>query len=453
MAADSARQPQILVVDDDESEGLAVARAAVGRDCCALSVSPCGQRAMDELARRDFDMVVLAACKPGQEGLCLLIKARAIHSSAQVIVIAADDNVRTAVNAMQMGATDYITRPFEIGEVVLRCERALRQADMHREVARLRRRSPNGTAPFIGTTRTVDRVLDLAEQVAPTRVTVLLSGETGTGKELMAHIIHELSPRRGKKFVPVSCSAVPEQLLESEFFGHTKGSFTGAVVSQSGLFEQAASGTLFLDEIETLTLPMQAKLLRAVEERTIQRVGAAHDMPIDFRLVAASNVDLQAEVAGGRFREDLWFRLNVFPIQLPPLRERRADIPLLVLHFRDTIAADLGMEPVDIPEPVMEGLSAYDWPGNVRELRNWVERALVVATSGPAAVPPPPAGGPGPHKSSWDKPINEGWSLDRLQQEYIGAVLDHTHGHRSQAADILGIDRRTLYRKIRRPTH
>jgi two-component system response regulator HydG len=404
---------------------------------------------MDEIERREYDLVVLCACRPGPDGLCLLSRARAIQSNALVVVIAGDPSVDTAVGAMQSGATDYVPRPYDVAEVLLRCERALRRREMHRELAHLRRTSRDVSIKVVAGTRAMEDVLDLLERAAPTRVTVLLTGETGTGKGILARYLHELSPRKKRNFVPVSCSALPEHLLESELFGHVKGSFTGAVAHQSGRFESAAGGTIFLDEVDTLTPPMQAKLLRVVEERTIQRVGADSDIPVDFRLVAAANIDMAQAVADGVFREDLWFRLNVFPIRLPPLRERRDDIPRLADHFRTQIAAELRMEPVDIPEAIMERMVQYDWPGNARELRNWVERALVLAARDGAVTLHPPQEPPNETAWSWSRPLSEGWSLERLQQEYIEAVLERADGHRSRAAGILGIDRRTLYRKVR----
>ncbi|UCF41261.1 MAG: sigma-54-dependent Fis family transcriptional regulator [Gemmatimonadota bacterium] len=448
MSAQPAVASQALVIGTDEGEvgGVARSLAAIG---CQVTPSGCGEEALAILQEHSYDLVVLLACKAGCAGLEVLLATRAIQSRAQVIVVALDDAVDTAVQAMQSGAYDYLTRPLRIDELVLRTERALRLSRLQCEIAARRRTNPGGGVEFVGETPAVQRLLGLAERAAATRATVLLVGETGTGKDCLARTIHSWSPRNHQPFVTVSCSALPETLLESELFGHTRGSFTGAVTDHTGLFEHAQHGTILLDEIESLSPTAQAKLLRVVEERTIQRVGDGRARPVDFRLIAAANRELDDEVAQGRFREDLWYRLNVITMHLPPLRERRDDIRLLAVHFRDLMAAELELEPVDIPPPVLERLTAYEWPGNVRELRNWVERALVLATSGAELPLPRPHANHVSGEWSWDRPLDERWSLRKLQQEYIDAVLDRTRGHRSRAAQILGIDRRTLYRRHR----
>jgi DNA-binding NtrC family response regulator len=449
MSAQPTEASQALVVGVDEGEVRAAARslAAIG---CHVTPSDCGEQALALLAQHSYELVVLFACKTGSAGLEVLCGARAIQSRAQVVVVAGDSAVDTAVHAIQSGAYDYITRPLRMDELVLRSERALRLSRLQREIAARRRVDLSGSVRFLGDTPAVQRVLDLAERVAATRATVLLIGETGSGKDCLARTIHSWSPRSRRAFLTVSCSALPETLLESELFGHTRGSFTGAVADHSGLFEQAQHGTIVLDEIESLSPAAQAKLLRVVEERTVQRVGDGRSRPVDFRLIAATNRELEKDVEQGLFREDLWYRLNVIPIHLPPLRERRDDICLLAVHFRDQMAAELELEPVDIPGPVMRRLTAYDWPGNVRELRNWVERALILAASGGDVPTPELQEKNGNGEWSWERPLEEGWSLNRLQQEYIQAVLERTRGHQSNAARILGIDRRTLYRKYRK---
>jgi DNA-binding NtrC family response regulator len=293
-------------------------------------------------------------------------------------------------------------------------------------------------------------LFELIERVAPTRATVLITGETGTGKELVAQAIHALSGRAGKPFVPVNCSALPETLLESELFGHTKGSFTGAIADRRGLFEQANGGTLFLDEISTISPSIQVKLLRVLQDRKIPRVGGGLPLPADFRLLAASNIDLQQEVEAGRFREDLFYRLNVFPIAVPPLRARAGDVPLLVEHFRTTFAAENDVPPPVIGAQVLSRLCAYSWPGNVRELENYIGR-MVIMYAGRGNVPfEPPLGERSARERRMLKDARANrWALAQLEREYILDVLEDCSGCRSEAAQILGIDRRTLYRKLK----
>jgi DNA-binding NtrC family response regulator len=295
----------------------------------------------------------------------------------------------------------------------------------------------------------MERLFDLIGRVAPMRSTVLISGATGTGKELVATAIHQLSTRATKPFVPVNCSALSETLLESELFGHVKGSFTGAIAARRGLFEEAAGGTLFLDEVSTLSHAIQVKLLRVLEERIIHRVGSSQSIPVDFRLIAATNQDLEQLIADGQFREDLYYRLNSFPIVVPPLRERRSDIPLLTQHFRARFAEENGVEPPPFSPATMSRMMAYDWPGNVRELDNFVERVLILH-GGSAEIRSDPSVVQHPLEHDLlRRAIEHLWNLERLELEYIRLVLETTGGHYGHAAEFLGIDRRTLYRRIR----
>jgi DNA-binding NtrC family response regulator len=290
------------------------------------------------------------------------------------------------------------------------------------------------------------------------RASVLITGETGTGKELIARAVHDMSDRARGPFVAVNCSALPETLLESELFGHTKGSFTGAIADKRGLFEEAHGGTLFLDEIATISQAIQVRLLRVLQEKQVKRVGGTREVPVDFRLVAATNLDLDEEAEAGRFRADLHYRLNVFPIRLPALRERTGDVPLLANHFRARFAKENGIEPPQILPETLERMMAYEWPGNVRELENFVERALIMHAGAPwvpfDAVPgrPFPAAGAerfgGAGSALLERADEEGWSLERLEREHILRTLERTGGHRANAATILGINRRTLFRKL-----
>jgi DNA-binding NtrC family response regulator len=412
--------------------------------------SPCGDPAVSTLQERDFDVVLLCACYTGPKGLYVLSRARALQLDAQFIVLTDDKSIETAVTGMKLGALDYLMKPVNIEELLIRVERAVREKEMQREVARLRRREKRvNPAGIVGTSPGIQRVIDLVERVGPTNSSVLVLGETGVGKELVARALHELSPRNKKRFVPVSCSALPENLLESELFGHVRGSFTGAVSNRRGLFEEAEGGTVFLDEIEALSPAMQSKLLRVVEERTVQRIGAGHDVPVDFRLIAASNRDLEKMVEHGEFREDLYYRLNVFPIQVPPLRDRPDDVPLLVMHFRDRFVADNGRDYPQFAPAAIMSMAHHEWPGNVRQLRNFVERTLIMCSGkGETVIDLPDENGLG-DEQFLARPAAEEWDLKRLESEYIAVVLERTGGNRNRAARILGIDRRTLYRKIR----
>ncbi|MCL7938000.1 MAG: sigma-54 dependent transcriptional regulator [marine benthic group bacterium] len=305
---------------------------------------------------------------------------------------------------------------------------------------------------LLGQSPAITDVLDVCDQISDTEFTVLITGETGTGKDLVARCIHMHSSRSKGRLTPVACAALPESLLESEMFGHRRGSFTGAVADQRGLVERANGGTLFLDEVDALTPAMQAKLLRVVEEHRIQRVGGNHDVPVDFRLIAATNSDLEIMVEEGRFRSDLFYRLNVIHLQIPPLRERADDIPFLASHFRDQFAREAAFPVVPFSEESLDWLVSQEWPGNVRELKHAVERAIVLSRGADEISPSHFGYGSEPISNGLDgsllRHVLAGWDLKRLEEEYIRAVIRHTDGHRGEAAEILGIDRRTLYRKL-----
>ncbi len=347
-----------------------------------------------------------------------------------------------------MVPTTTSRKPLRIAELLVVLERALEERERRREVARLRRRVEREALPtLIGDAPAMKRMYDLIERVAPSRATVLITGDTGTGKEMVAQTIHALSDRARKPFVTVQCSALSESLLESELFGHMKGSFTGAAGSRRGLFEEAGEGTLFLDEVATLSPAIQVKLLRTLQERRVQRVGANQPIPVAFRLVAATNADLAAEVAAGRFREDLYYRLNVFPIPVPPLRERRSDIPLLASFFRARAGERNGLVPPDFSPGLLTRMAAYDWPGNVRELENFMERAVIMY-SGARSIPEDAAQWT-QDDSIMARAVGEEWTLERTEREYIMQVLKKMQGNVGRTATALGIDRRTLFRKLK----
>jgi len=417
-----------------------------------VETAACGAPAIEALESDLYDLVFLCACKPGPDGLFVLARGRGVQPTAQFIILTDDQNPDTAVEAMRLGAFDYLTEPVDPSLLTVSVERALERTAMSRLMARLQRGArDHGCCHMVGDSAPMHRVYDLIERVAGTNATVLVTGETGTGKELVARGVHTLSDRSQRPFVPISCAALPSTLLESELFGHRRGSFTGAVANRRGLFEDATGGTAFLDDVETLGPDLQAKLLRVLQERTIQPVGGHHDIAVDVRIVAATNVELETLVEAGTFRRDLYYRLNVFPIRVPPLRERRADIPALAIHFRNLYAAELNVPAPSFGAQLLEALMAYDWPGNVRELEHWAERSVIMALGGGQVDAPPSHGLAGNGLPSLAEYARLGWSLERIANEYIKTVLDHTEGHRGRAADLLGIDRRTLYRKARRP--
>jgi two-component system, NtrC family, response regulator HydG len=443
-------QARILVVEDEEVVRDLLVKLLTEEGYAVDSVDS-GEEALRTLDREFYDLVLLDLNLPGMYGLNVLAAAPALQTDAQFVVMTAFGSVDTAVEAMKLGAFDYINKPFRTEELLLTLERALEETELRREVAQLRRRASDVVrTTIVGTAPAIQRMFDLVERVAPTRATVLVVGETGTGKELVARVIHDLSERVRKPFVPINCSALPESLLESELFGHTKGSFTGAIATKRGLFEEANGGTLFLDEISTISQAIQVKLLRVLQERKIQRIGGSQPIPVDFRLIAAINLDLGELVASGQFREDLFYRLNVYPVRVPPLRERKSDIPLLANHFRNRFAQENGVEPPAITPDTMRRLMAYEWPGNVRELENFIERAMIMHAGARAISFEAPMSQKGrTERTLLDQARQERWDLERLEREYILDVLDETRGHKGQAAHLLGIDRRTLYRKLK----
>ena len=447
----SESRARVLVVEDEEiiREILLKTLDEEGYHVDAVET---GEDALKALDSQLYDLVLLDLNLPGMHGLNVLAAAPAVQTDAQFIVMTAFGTVDTAGEAMKLGAYDYINKPFRTEELLMTLERAREEADLRREVAQLRRQAGEGMqSRIVGRTAAMQRLFDMIERVAPTRATVLVVGETGTGKELVARAIHDLSDRARRPFVAVNCSALPESLLESELFGHMKGSFTGAIQNKRGLFEEASGGTLFLDEISTVSAAIQVKLLRVLQERKIKRVGGRETVAVDFRLLAATNVDLAKLVEEDGFREDLFYRLNVFPIMVPPLRERREDIPLLANHFRLRFAEENGIEPPELPPETLSRMMAYDWPGNVRELENFIERGVIMH-AGARSIPfdPPQGVGRRPERELLTRSRDDQWDLERLEREYILEILEETHWHQGEASEILGINRRTLYRKLRK---
>jgi two-component system, NtrC family, response regulator HydG len=449
----AAAPPRRVLVVEDDGVVLGLLVKILTEAGYAVTGVPSGEAALTELDKQLFDSVLLDLNLPGVQGMDVLSVGPNMQTDTPFIVMTAFGSVDTAVEAMKRGAFDYVSKPFRTEELLLTLRRAQEERELRREVARLRRHVKEvGAAPeMVGRSAAMERVRDLIARVAPSRATVLITGETGTGKELVARSIHALSGRAEKSFVGVNCSAIPETLLESELFGHVKGAFTGAITNKRGLMEEASGGTLFLDEIGTVTSNIQVKLLRVLQERTIMRVGAREAVPVDIRLIAATNLDLAEEVRSSRFREDLFYRLSVFPVHVPALRERRDDVPLLAAFFLRRAAAEHQITPPGIPPTTMQRLMEYEWPGNVRELENFIERSVIMH-SGAKTIPFDP--GEGLHRRREHDLLkaarDERWDLDRLEREYILSVLDDVAGHQGRAAEILGIDRRTLYRKLKR---
>ncbi|HSA54151.1 MAG TPA: sigma-54 dependent transcriptional regulator [Gemmatimonadaceae bacterium] len=437
-----------MIVDDDQQAAAPLHGLLEAEGYSVTHVSRL-EEAADQIARQRPDAVLLSLHPQTVAGLELLAKIRFRSSSTTVVVVA--DPTEWAREAMRLGAFECLGRPLRTDQLLRTLQRAVELRRPGRGV--LPDRQVGGRPRiFVGESAPVQHMFDLIERVAPLNLTVLVTGETGTGKELVARSIHERSRRRERRFVPVHCSALSPGLLESELFGHVRGSFTGATTMRRGLFEEASGGTLFLDEIATISPETQVKTLRVLQERKVQRVGSCEEIDTDFRLVGATNVDLEAEVNAGTFRKDLFYRLNVYPIRVPPLRERREDIPLLADAFRQRFAEENEIDPPEIPSDVQAQMMEYVWPGNVRELENFIERALVVY-AGQAAIrfdlaSPAPAPAGKPEQSVFTAAGSDDWTLARLEREHIARVMARTGGRQTEAARILGISRRTLYRRL-----
>jgi len=461
---------RILIADDEDSLRWVLEKGLRGVGYDVTSVKD-GEEAVRVFEAQPFDLVFLDVRMPGLDGLTALERIRDLRPDVYVIVMTAHGSMDTAIKAMQRGAYDYLNKPFDLDEVLLLSERALAASRLTQEVARLRTglAEVREFSALIGRHPRMQDVYKTIGRIAGTDVTVLLRGESGTGKELVARAIHHYSRRSGRPFVAVSCAAIPGTLLESEMFGHERGAFTDAKERRLGKFELAHGGTLYLDEIGDMPVDLQTKLLRALQERTIERVGGHESIAIDVRVLAATNRDLEALMKEGGFREDLYYRLNVVTVNLPPLRERRRDIPLLVEHFLAKHVEELGERGV-APE-ALDRLVGYDWPGNVRELENVVQRAMVMATAGvilPEHLPIGPVSAAA--SVAVDATLEE--IIERklmecvrglrerssanlydlvvglVEKPLLRAVLRETSGNQVRAAQILGINRNTLRKKL-----
>ncbi|MEP7339510.1 MAG: sigma-54 dependent transcriptional regulator [Acidobacteriota bacterium] len=428
-----------LLQDDLEDAGYETAVAVDGR------------AALAHLQHENewIDLLITDVNMPGLGGGQLLQAARQQRPEMPVIVITAFGSVEQAVEMVKAGAFQYLTKPFETEELLRTLEKALEQSAPQRQQARLRREMPAAPARIIGASRPMQDLFKMIVRAARSAATVLVTGESGTGKELVARSIHELSGRKGA-FTPINCAAIPAELMESELFGHTGQAFTGAKQARAGLFEAADEGTVFLDEIGEMPITVQPKLLRVLQEGAVRRVGADREREVNVRVIAATNRNLEQEVAAGRFREDLYWRLNVIHLHIPPLRERPFDIPLLVAHFLDKIAEKSRAAPLSIQPETLAVLTAYAWPGNARELENAIERAVAMAEGAsltPEDLPDRVRAG-GKAGGLLAQARERRLTLAELEKEYILETLRLTGGNKSRAAELLGCDRRTLHRKL-----
>jgi two-component system response regulator HydG len=447
-------RPTVLVVDDETSI-LESVRILLRTEGFTAHVAQGGRAGLEKLEEVRPDIVVSDVRMPGVDGLQLLAAARAQDPTLPVVLMTAQATLQSAIQAVNDGAFYYLQKPFRNDELVAIVRRAAETRTLRAENQRLaqeiRRRDRTGVVPPAGQARAWREALRLAETVAPTESTVLVTGESGTGKEVVARWIHEQSARAEASFASINCGALPESLLESELFGHTKGSFTGAVKDKQGLFAAAGGGTFFLDEIGETTPATQVKLLRVLQQREVIPVGATDPVAIDVRLVAATNRDLEEEVRRGAFRGDLYYRLNVIAIHLPPLRERRDDIPLLADHFLRGAAAQRGEPAKTLAPAALDALAAYQWPGNVRELENAIERAVILTPGdvvSPSALPERITARKVEPLVAERTPASP--TLEAIERAYVLWVLQNEGGNKSRAAEVLGIDPSTLYRKLAR---
>lgn len=445
--------PAKVLLIDDESAILDTLRILLRREGYEVEVANGGREGLARLEEAQPDLVLSDVRMPGVGGIEVLAAARAQDPNLPVILMTAQASLQTAIRAVNEGAFYYIQKPFANDELLAICRRALETRQLKRENQALRtaikRHGPDAPAHPIGKSRSFVEVLHTAEIAAPTDSTVLISGESGTGKEVLARYIHHLSARAGGPFVSINCGALPENLLESELFGHIKGSFTGAMRDKNGLFVAARGGTFFLDEVGEMTPATQVKLLRVLQEREVIPVGATEPLPVDVRIIAATNRDLDEEIRRGGFRTDLFYRLNVITIHLPPLRERTDDIPALIDHFLGQLAAARGREVPRVSAEALAELQRYDWPGNVRELENAIERAVVLCPKDeitPAALPARITAQAAAPLVSSNLPPNP--TLEIIERAYIQWVLQAEGSNKTRTAEVLGIDPSTLYRKL-----
>ncbi|MGZ3744291.1 MAG: sigma-54-dependent transcriptional regulator [Pseudobdellovibrionaceae bacterium] len=453
------KKSRILVVDDDPGMGALLEDFLKPQGYTVETYTSAVQaynylqnsQKEDPWSLEQIHLIITDLRMPGMDGLSFIEKCKALAPRIPIILITAFGSIDSAIEATKKGAFSYIVKPFKLSEMDITVERALQFGKLNKqnEILRGVHRSAHSYAGIIGKSAAMQSVFDLIQRVSGAMANVLIQGESGTGKELVAKAIHSQSPRTSKPFVAINCTAIPENLLESELFGHVKGSFTGAISNKKGLFEEAHGGTLFLDEIGDMDLALQAKLLRVLQDRKIRAVGDTHDKPIDVRIIAASHKDLKAGIRDGRFREDLFYRLSVIPVILPPLRHRLEDIPLLAYVFLDKYSSLNGTHVETFSKEAMQVLMGLSWEGNVRELENVIERAVVLCRGAQIEVSDLPRGENSNSEMIFAQASEELPTLEDFEKRYIKYVLDRTGGRKEKAAHILGVNRRTLYRKER----
>ncbi|MEE8638519.1 MAG: sigma-54 dependent transcriptional regulator [Candidatus Margulisiibacteriota bacterium] len=441
------QKANILVVDDEKSMRESIHMLL--REEHTIHLAKSGKEAIEIIKSSSIDLVLLDIRLPEIDGIEVLKIIKSIDNSIEVIMVTAIIMVRHAVEAIRHGAYDYITKPFDVDALQERVEKVLEKRILMQENTLLRRMIEKDYQfeKIVGKSREIREVFKVIDDVARSNAIVLITGESGTGKELVARAIHNRSSRKDKLFVALNCAAIPENLLESELFGHERGSFTGASERQIGKFEIANGGTFFLDEISSMPLPMQAKLLRAIQQKEIERIGAGYPTPIDVRIISATNSDLRSAIKKYKFREDLFYRLNVIPIHLPPLRERREDIPLLANHFLHKYNREFSKNIKGIKKEAMQLLLNYDWPGNIRELENLIERLCVLSKTdhiGPDRIPPEIKGELSCKPEISESEVNLQEAVQKFEADFICQALKKAGGKKGKAAKLLGIHRNTL---------
>src|SRR5437870_702666 len=445
-------KPTVLIVDDEP--GVRTSLSGVLRDeGYGVEAVPSGEACLERLTRGPVDLVVLDVWLPGMDGLETLARLRERQVDAQVVLISGHGNIESAVRAIKLGAFDFVEKPLSLDKTVLVVRNALRQRRLEAENRALRAKVDRNLT-MVGESYAMRQLREQVAMAAPTNGRVLIYGENGTGKELVARTIHGFSRRRANTFVEVNCAAIPEELIESELFGHVRGAFTGAVADRRGKFEAADGGTIFLDEIGDMSLKTQAKVLRVLQEQTMEAVGGMARIKVDARVLAAPNKDLQAEIRGGRFREVLYFRLNVIPIFVPPLRDRQEDIPLLADHFMADFAREYGRRIKGFDSGARSTLQRYPWPGNVRELRNVIERLMImvpgdaISSSDLGFLDPSGLARPAGDDASAER-LSLHEARDRFERDLILRTLAEQQGNMSRTAEVLGVERSNLYRKMK----
>ncbi len=439
---------RILVVDDELKVREIIAKGLIKIGGFSVDTASNGLEAIGKIENDVFDLVLTDLKMPGMDGIELLKIVKGTRPDVMLIMLTAHGSIETAVEAMKLGADDYITKPIDLDELLIHISKARKESLLLKEnrLLRMEVRKKFEFRNIIGKSRRMQEIFSLIEKVAPGISTVIIYGASGTGKELVAKAIHYNSPRGEKPFIPFNCGAIPETLVESELFGHTRGAFTGAVQAKRGLFEEANGGTLFLDEISTLPLSAQVKLLRVLQEKEIMRVGSTEVIKIDVRVIAATNEDLEANVKKGRFRKDLFYRLHVFPIVLPDLKDRKEDISFLAYHFLDLYSKEAKKEIKGISKEAMKLLLEYHWPGNVRELENAIERAVIITDQDQLVLHDFPKEMTEGYSEMIKRGVKDRKSLDDIRAEYIKEILKEVGGNKKIASEILRVNPRTLYR-------